>query len=144
MPRQDGPDDIARWRMARFRPPAADSNSISLNTGSIMPSKRSSLLATWLYSDIAPTPTAWARLRLNSVSMPFSSAKAPRSDLNLAAAAEALPAVLDATRDQQLTVLDGEAPLRPEQDGGLSGVNRLRTTGQTTNPTSTSSCPQRR
>ena len=68
--------DIARWRMALFQPPAADGSSISANTRSIMPSRRSSLLVTWLYSDIASTPTAWASLRIDSVSMPFWSAKA--------------------------------------------------------------------
>src|SRR6266699_2852416 len=61
--------------MALFQPPSADGSSISLKTRSIMPSSRSSLLATWLYSDIASTPTAWASLRIESVSIPFSSAK---------------------------------------------------------------------
>ena len=41
-----------------------------------MPSRISPLLATWLYSDIASTPSAWPSLRMLSDSIPFSSAKA--------------------------------------------------------------------
>ena len=36
----------------------------------------SSLLATWLYSDIASTPSSWPSLRMVSDSMPFWSARA--------------------------------------------------------------------
>ena len=39
-----------------------------------MPSRRSSLLATWLYSDIASTPSFSPSLRIVSDSMPSSSA----------------------------------------------------------------------
>ena len=62
--------------MAVFQPSSADGSSISPNTRSIMPSRRSSLLEMWLYSDIASTPTASPSLRIESVSIPFSSAKA--------------------------------------------------------------------
>ena len=39
-----------------------------------MPSSSSSLLARWLYSDIASTPTASPSLRMLSDAIPFSSA----------------------------------------------------------------------
>ena len=54
----------------------ADGRSISPKTMSIMPSSRSSLLATWLYSDIASTPSASPSLRMLSDSMPLASARA--------------------------------------------------------------------
>ncbi len=40
-----------------------------------MPSRISSLLAAWLYSDMASTPTAWPSLRMLRASMPCSSAR---------------------------------------------------------------------
>src|SRR5919106_2111870 len=39
-------------------------SSISLTTTSAMPSRMSSLLRTWLYSDIASTPSSWPSLRM--------------------------------------------------------------------------------
>src|SRR5580704_4943889 len=41
-----------------------------------MPSRRSPLLATWLYNDIASTPRTSPSLRMLSEEMPLSSAKA--------------------------------------------------------------------
>src|SRR5260370_5110069 len=49
--------------------------SISLKTTSTMPSSMSSLLRTWLYSDIASMPSLAPRLRMLSDSMPSRSAR---------------------------------------------------------------------
>jgi hypothetical protein len=54
--------EMARWRMAGFQPASLDGRPISLNTTSTMPSRRSPLLATWLYSDMASTPEHLAEL----------------------------------------------------------------------------------
>ena len=54
--------EIARCRMATFQSRSWAGSSISLNTASIMPSRRSSLLETWLYSDIVPPPSCLAEL----------------------------------------------------------------------------------
>jgi hypothetical protein len=48
---------------------------MSLRTRSTMPSKMSSLLAAWLYSDIASTPSSWPSLRMVSDPMPLWSAR---------------------------------------------------------------------
>ena len=45
-------------------------SSISPTTTSTIPSRMSPLFWTWLYSDIASTPSAWASLRMLSDSMP--------------------------------------------------------------------------
>src|SRR6266566_5082733 len=58
--------EAARWRMAVFQPAPPEGRSISLKTRSIMPSRRSPLLATWLYSDIASTPRTSPSLRMLS------------------------------------------------------------------------------
>src|SRR5437016_5683111 len=60
--------------MAGFHSPSAGGRSISLKTMSTMPSRRSSLLATWLYSDIASTPTCSPSLRMLIEAMPSLSA----------------------------------------------------------------------
>ena len=53
--------ETARRRIAIFsRPPAG--SSITAKTRSTMPSRSWSLLPTWLYSDIASTPTASPQL----------------------------------------------------------------------------------
>src|SRR4051794_32065811 len=67
--------EIARCRSDFFQSSPLGS-SISAKTRSTMPSSRASLPATWLYSDIASTPSAWPSLRMLSDSIPFSSAKA--------------------------------------------------------------------
>ena len=68
-----GPDRPRR--MAVVQPPSSGT-SISPNTTSTMPSRMSSLLATWWYSDIASTPSSWASRRIVSASMPSRSATA--------------------------------------------------------------------
>ena len=68
--------DCARSRIAVFQSAPPAGRSISPKTRSTMPSRSSSLLATWLYSDIASTPTASPSLRMLSDAIPFSSAKA--------------------------------------------------------------------
>src|SRR5271166_4804742 len=62
--------------MAVFQSASPEGSPISLNTRSIMPSRRSPLLATWLYSDIASTPRTSPSLRMLSEEMPLESAKA--------------------------------------------------------------------
>ena len=60
--------------LPRGRPSSLAVGSISLTIRSIMPSRRSSLLATWLYSDIGSTPSSWPSRRMLTASMPCSSA----------------------------------------------------------------------
>src|SRR4051794_11103308 len=67
--------EIARCRSAFFQSPPAG-RSISAKTRSTIPSSRASLPATWLYSDIASTPSACPSLRMLSDSRPDSSASA--------------------------------------------------------------------
>src|SRR5881397_92257 len=62
--------------MAASQPPAGEGGSLSSRTRSRMPSRTSSLLATWLYSDIASKPSTWPSLRMVSASIPPSSARA--------------------------------------------------------------------
>ena len=56
------------------RPSPLAVGSISPTIRSIMPSRRSSLLATCLYSDIGSTPSSWPSRRMLTASMPCSSA----------------------------------------------------------------------
>src|SRR6266545_3036536 len=62
--------EIARWRMAVFQSAPSEGNSASLNTMSTMPSRRSPLLATCLYSAMGTTPSSLARLRMLRDSIP--------------------------------------------------------------------------
>ena len=50
--------EMARVRMAVFQSAPPDGNAISLKTRSTTPSMMSSLLNTWLYRDIASTPSS--------------------------------------------------------------------------------------
>src|SRR6266540_5878423 len=68
--------EIDRRRMAVFQSVPAGGTSMSPSTRSVMPSRMSSLLATWLYSDIASTPSSCPSLRMVSDSIPLSSASA--------------------------------------------------------------------
>ena len=59
------------WRrMAGFQSSPGGHSSISPTTTSTTPSSRSSLLRTWLYSDMASTPSVWASLRMLRAPMP--------------------------------------------------------------------------
>ncbi len=62
--------------MASFQSMVGVGRSISPNTASTMPSRRSSRPATWLYSDIASTPNCAAIARMVTPASPFSSASA--------------------------------------------------------------------
>ena len=68
--------DSARSRIAVFQSAPPAGRSISPKTRSTMPSRSWSLLATWLYSDMASTPRASPSLRILSAAIPLSSAKA--------------------------------------------------------------------
>jgi hypothetical protein len=67
---------IARSRMADFQSPSNDGTPISLKTSSTIASMRSSLLATWRYSAIGPTPSSSPSRRMVRDSIPPSSARA--------------------------------------------------------------------
>src|SRR6266508_1388746 len=60
--------------MAVSQSSTREGSSLSARTRSRMPSRTSSLLATWLYSDIASNPRAWPSLRIVTDSIPPSSA----------------------------------------------------------------------
>src|SRR6478672_6861654 len=68
--------EMARCRMAVRQSVSPDGRSISAKTPSIMASVRSPLLDTWLYSDIASTPSSPPSLRMLSDSIPLASANA--------------------------------------------------------------------
>ena len=63
--------DSARSRMAVLQSASTSGRSISAKTKSTMPSRSWSLLATWLYSDMASTPRAWPSFRMLSDAIPL-------------------------------------------------------------------------
>jgi hypothetical protein len=71
-----GLEDVAHGDLGEVRVRVAEGRSISAKTTSMMPSRRSCLLATWWYSDMATTPSSWASLRMLSDPMPPRSARA--------------------------------------------------------------------
>ena len=62
--------EIAHRRSAMSQGSALDGSSISSTARSTMPSTKSFLFSTWLYSDIASTPSLLASLRMVSDSNP--------------------------------------------------------------------------